>query len=77
MVNTGDLLHGDANGITNIPPELAAETADAAAEFLALEAIIMDYVKGTGEKTLAGFKQVRGQFQAEVAKLKQRVSRKR
>jgi regulator of RNase E activity RraA len=77
MVYTGDLLHGDANGITNIPLELAAETADVAAEFVALEAIIMDYVKGSSEKTLAGFKQVRGQFQAEVAQLKQRVSRKR
>jgi 4-hydroxy-4-methyl-2-oxoglutarate aldolase len=77
MVNTGDLLHGDANGITNIPPELAAETADVSAEFVALEAIIMDYVKGPSEKSLAGFKQVRGQFQAEVAKLKQRVTRKK
>ena len=28
MVNQGDLLHGDANGVTNIPPEIASEVAD-------------------------------------------------
>jgi regulator of RNase E activity RraA len=76
MVYTGDLLHGDANGVTNIPPQIAAEVADAAAEFVALENIVMDYVKGAGEKTLEGFKQVRGQFQAELSSLKRRVSRK-
>ncbi len=75
MVHTGDLLHGDANGVTNIPPEIAAEVADAGAEFLALENIIMDYVKGDAEKTVAEFKKVRQQFQAEVAKLKGRLSR--
>src|SRR6476620_9021517 len=32
MVYTGDLLHGDANGVTNIPLELAAEVADASSK---------------------------------------------
>jgi len=75
MVNTGDLLHGDANGVTNIPTEIAAEVADAAAEFLKLEDIMMDYVKGDGEKTVDGFQQRRQLFQAEVAKLKAKLSR--
>ena len=75
MVNTGDLLHGDANGVTNIPIDIAAEVADAAAEFLKLEDIMMDYVKGDEVKTIDGFQQRRKQFQAEVAKLKQRLSR--
>lgn len=74
MVNTGDLLHGDANGVTSIPPNVATEVADAAGEFVALENIVMDYVKGDGEKTIAAFKQSREQFQAEVSKLKKRVS---
>lgn len=76
MVNTGDLLHGDANGVTNIPHELAAETADVAAEVVRIEAIIMDYVKGPGEKLLAQFKPLRDAFTAELAKLKQRITRK-
>ena len=32
MVNQGELLHGDANGVTNIPLELASEIADVSAE---------------------------------------------
>ena len=28
MVNHGDLLHGDANGVTNIPLDIAAEVAE-------------------------------------------------
>ena len=75
MVNTGDLLHGDANGVTNIPATIATEVADAAAEFLKLEDIMLDYVKGDEEKTVPGFQERRQQFQAEVAKLKKRLSR--
>ena len=51
MVNPGDLLHGDRNGVTNIPLEIAAEIADIADEFVAAEKIVLDYVRGPGEKT--------------------------
>ena len=75
-VASGDLLHGDANGVTNIPLEIAAEVADAGDEFLALEDIVMDYVKAPGEKTVAEFTNRRRQFQAEVQELRGRLSRK-
>jgi regulator of RNase E activity RraA len=38
VVYPNDLLHGDANGVTTIPREIAAEVADAAKEFIAAEA---------------------------------------
>ena len=75
VVNQGDLLHGDANGVTNIPPEIAAEVADLAAEFVAAERIILDYVQGPGEKTPEGLKEVRKEFSAVVAKLRQGVEK--
>src|SRR5437763_5248138 len=50
MVNQGDLLHGDANGVTNIPLEIAAEAAGIGDEFLAAEEIVMRYAKSPGEK---------------------------
>lgn len=75
MVNQGDLLHGDANGVTNIPPDLAAEIADIGDEFVASEAIIMDYVKAPGKKDRAKFNELRQEFQAVVGKIKERVSR--
>jgi regulator of RNase E activity RraA len=75
MVNTGDLLHGDANGVTHIPPEIATEVADISEEFLAAEEIMLRYVRGESEKTVAGFAEVRQEFQAVVAQLQQRVAR--
>ncbi len=74
MVNQGDLLHGDANGVTNIPPEIAAAVADVSEEFVAAEAIMLDYVRDPGEKSVARFNELRGEFQEVVAKLKKRIA---
>jgi regulator of RNase E activity RraA len=75
MVNNGDLLHGDANGITNIPIEIAAEVANVGSEFLAAEELVMSYVKGPGEKSIVRYNELRKEFQAVVATLTKRVSR--
>jgi 4-hydroxy-4-methyl-2-oxoglutarate aldolase len=76
MVSQGDLLHGDANGVTNIPLEIAAEVADVAAEFIAAEEIVMNYVKSPGEKSVSRYNELRKEFQAAVAALTKRVSRR-
>lgn len=76
MVNNGDLLHGDANGVTNIPPEIAGEIPDVAAEFLKAEDIMLEYVKAPGAKERAEFDRRRKEFQAVVAALTKRVSRR-
>jgi len=73
MVNQGDLLHGDANGLTTIPVEIAVSVAELADEFVAAEAIIMDYVKSPGEKNVAQFTERRQAFQEAVAALKRRA----
>ena len=77
MVNTGDLLHGDANGVTNIPQDIASEVADVVDEFVAAEAIMLDYVQAPGEKSTARFDELRQEFQSVVAKLTARVSREK
>ena len=76
MVNQGELLHGDANGITNIPPEIASEIADVTPEFIAAEEIIMNYVKAPGPKVVSKYDELRKEFQAAVKKLTARVARK-
>ena len=76
MVNQGELLHADANGVTNIPLDIASEVADIGAEFLAAEDIVMKYVKGPGEKSVAKFNELRKEFQSVVTALTKRVSRK-
>jgi len=73
VVNTGDLLHGDGNGVTAIPLDIATEVADAADEFVAAEAIIIDYVQGPGEKTIEVLDRKREEFAAAVEKLRTRI----
>jgi regulator of RNase E activity RraA len=73
MVNQGDLLHGDLNGVTNIPLEIAADVADLAEEFVAAERIVLDYVQGRGSKTAAGFVVARNEFRAVLDKIKARA----
>jgi regulator of RNase E activity RraA len=75
-VRHGDLLHGDANGVTNIPPEIAAEIPDAAAEFVAAEMIMIEYNKAPGPKSRDEFMRRRKEFESIVAKLQKRISRK-
>jgi regulator of RNase E activity RraA len=73
VVNQGDLLHGDPNGVTNIPPEIAAAVADIGPEFVAAEGIVLDYVHGSGPKTPAGLAAARKEFAAVTAKLTERA----
>jgi 4-hydroxy-4-methyl-2-oxoglutarate aldolase len=73
VVNQGDLLHGDANGVTSIPLEIAAEVADLADPFVAAERIILDYVQGPGKKTVEGLNQRRADFAAVIQKLCKQV----
>ncbi|HTQ38589.1 MAG TPA: RraA family protein [Pirellulales bacterium] len=77
MVNNGDLLHGDLNGVTRIPLEIADQLPQAAAEFAAAEKIVLDYVRSPGSKTVAEFTARRKEFSAQVAQLMDRVQRKR
>jgi 4-hydroxy-4-methyl-2-oxoglutarate aldolase len=76
MVNHGDLLHGDANGVTSIPLEIASEVADIAGEFLAAEDLVMNYVKSPGDKSAIRYNELRKEFQSVVAALTKRVARK-
>ncbi len=44
-VHPGDLLHGDRNGVTTIPHEIAAAVAHGCEEYMAAEAVVLDYLK--------------------------------
>jgi regulator of RNase E activity RraA len=75
MIDEGDLLHGDENGVTNIPIEIADEVADIAPEFIAAEEIVMNYVKPEGDKSLEEYRKRFAEFQEQVATLTARVRR--
>lgn len=72
VVHPGDLLHGDRNGVTTIPVEIAATVARACAEFVAAEAVVLDYLKA-GTVTPAGFAEAHGECKKQIAALARRL----
>ena len=73
VVQQGDLLHGDANGVTVIPPEIVMELPEVAAEFAAAEQIMLDYLQGDEPKTLDGLAAARAAYTAAMDRLRKRV----
>lgn len=74
-VYPGDLLHGDVNGVTTIPVEIAADVTDVAAEFVAAEQIILDTLHSEGV-TLAQLQQAMSEKDAVVRQLRARVAQR-
>lgn len=74
-VHPGDLLHADANGVTNIPREIASEVADAAAEFVAAEAVVLDFVK-SGIKDVKRYAEARKECLDRIAALESRLRKR-
>jgi 4-hydroxy-4-methyl-2-oxoglutarate aldolase len=70
------LLHGDRNGVTTIPLEIAAEVADACAEFVAAEQVVLDYVK-SGRVDADGYARAFRESRERIESLRRRLSRKR
>jgi regulator of RNase E activity RraA len=54
LIQPGNLLHGDINGVTVIPPAIAGQVAGAAARIRADEVALMDYIQGP-DFSLDGF----------------------
>lgn len=71
-VYPGDLLHGDCNGVTTIPNDIASEVAHISEEYVTAEDIVLDYLK-SGNVTPKGLAKARSECAAQIAKLKDRV----
>jgi regulator of RNase E activity RraA len=76
MVYQGDLLHADANGVTSIPAEIAAEVAQAAADYMDAEGVVLDFLK-TGNRDPRGYAEARKQAMDRIAELGRRVRARR
>ena len=71
-VNPGDLLHGDRNGVTTIPLAIASAVAQACAEFMAAESVVLDYVRG-GKVDAKGFAAAHKECRARIEALAKKV----
>jgi 4-hydroxy-4-methyl-2-oxoglutarate aldolase len=67
-VNPGDLLHGDRNGVTTIPVELAAFVAEVCPAFMTAEAAILDYLRA-GNVTVSGYAAARDECKRQIGEL--------
>ena len=74
-IYAGDLVHADLNGVTTIPLEIATEVADAATEFVAAEAIVLDYLR-QGTPTIQAFAEARRGMMDALAALSRRLRAK-
>jgi regulator of RNase E activity RraA len=72
MVHNGDLLHGDRNGVTTIPVELAEATARGCAEFMGAEQVVLDYLRG-GKVDAKGFTAARNECRDRIAALEKKL----
>ena len=73
-VYPNDLLHGDLNGVTTIPHQIATELADIGDEFVAAEGVILDALR-SGTPSVTRLRQARAEAQARIEKLRAQVSR--
>lgn len=71
-ISPGDLLHGDRNGITTIPTELAGLVAEGCAGFMEAEKVMLDYLRA-GSVTSAGFAAARDEAKRQMGVLGERL----
>jgi len=71
-INPGDLLHGDRNGITTIPKNLAAATAEGCTGLADAEAVVLNLLRG-GSVTANEFATARKECSRMIAELSTRL----
>jgi regulator of RNase E activity RraA len=71
-VHPGELIHADANGVCTIPTEIADQVAGVAQEFVAAEAIVLDYLK-SGRPEVKAFGEARKAMMDAIERLGRRV----
>jgi 4-hydroxy-4-methyl-2-oxoglutarate aldolase len=75
QIGPGDILHGDRNGVTTIPNEVACEVAHACAELVAAEQIVLDYLK-SGSINPQGYSEARKECKNRIDALAKRLKGK-
>ena len=71
-VRHGDLLHADVNGVCSIPLSIAPEVAQAAAEFVDAEAVVLEFAK-QGHRDVKAYSDARKETMRRIADLGNRL----
>ena len=75
-VYPNDLIHGDCNGVTTIPNDIAVEVAAIGDEFVAAEGVILEAMHQPNP-SIATLKAARAEAGSRIDALRKRVSRKK
>ena len=62
LIEPGMLLHGDRNGVSTIPTEIASEVPEVCRELMLAEQVVIDYVRGPSP-TASGLAEARKECQ--------------
>ena len=73
-IQQGDLLHGDRNGVTIVPRQLAPHLPQAAREMIEAEKCLLEYVNGTDNPTLSGYREAVAAMGEAVAQVQERLA---
>ncbi len=72
MIYPGDLIHGDRNGVTTVPDEIASAVARACPEYMAAEVMVLDYLK-TGQVDPRGYAAARAECRDRIEQLARKL----
>jgi regulator of RNase E activity RraA len=72
MIAPGELLHGDRNGITSIPTEIASAVAHGCPPYMEAEAVVLNYLKAARVDP-KGFEEVRRECKAMLETLARKL----
>ena len=75
MIYPGDLLHGDRNGVSTIPVEIATEVPQVCREVAEAEAVVLNYLKGSNLNA-KDFAAARSECGAMIKTIEKRLSGK-
>ena len=75
VISPDDLLHGDCNGVTTIPHDIAAELADIADDFIAAEAVVIGAMREPNP-TPKRLREAVAEMRGRVDVLRAKVARK-
>lgn len=74
-IRPGDLLHGDADGVTTVPVDLAPQVAELCRKFLAAEKEWLDYVD-SGKATVEGVRDALKRYGLFQQKAREEISQR-
>lgn len=74
-VHPCDLLHGDCNGVTTVPLDIASDVAQACEEYVRAEAVVLQYLR-EGDLTLEGLAEATAESRRMIDALREQVALK-